>query len=199
MLKRDKAGIVCQHPTMDGGDSCARTGPLAAAGSAIDLANLAYFVTSEKTLVRHPGQPEWNDDKKTSRDNVVQWAVADQQCQRPTALKYAKAGRVNADYLSPSVRLYLYKIARVAPPLWIKVLGYLNLLVDLVWNTKVKPDEELNQFTCICSVMGQFWSSSLLKMHPNLEANMTDYWCGWRMQPELKDALLSIIKKAAQL
>lgn len=201
MIKRDKNNIIVQHSDInlfyaDGGDSCARTGPMAAAGSAVDIANLPFFITSTQEIVRHPGQAEYNDAELTSRDNVVQFMVADQDCQRASAFKYAKAGRVNKDWLSPSVRLYLYKIARQPAPLWIWILGNVNMAVDLVWNTKVKPDEEINQYICMCSVLGSFWASHLITMHPNLGQNLKDYWQGWRDQTELQVALLQILKKA---
>ena len=208
MIKRDKAGIIVQHSLdnpfyADGGDSAPRTGPMAAAGSTIDLANLAYFISRDHRIVRHPGQAEWNNPAKTSRDNVVQFMVADHDCQRLAALYYARDGRVNADWLSPSVRLYLYKVARVKPPLLIFLLGYLNLAIDLVWNCKVKPDDEINQFICMCAVMGQRWAKMLIKYHPSLEQNLVDYWGdekgngGWRDQPELKNALLKIVTEKA--
>ena len=203
MIKRDKAGVIVQHSLdnpfyADGGDSAPRTGPMAAAGSTIDLANLAYFISRDHRIVRHPGQAEWNNPAKTSRDNVVQFMVANQDCQRAAASQYARAGRVNADWLSPSVRLYLYKVARVKPPLLIFLLGYLNLAIDLIWNCKIKPDEEMNQFICMCTVYGQFWSAKLLQMHPNLELNLQGYWNKWRDNAEIGQALLQILKDKAK-
>ncbi len=209
MIKRDQHGIVVQHnfeqpsavpDSASGGDSAARTGVLAASGSAKDIANMPLFIKSANgadLLVRHPFMGSYANTAETSRDQVVQYCVGGGPSAASVALSYARLGWVNKDYLDPSVRFYLYKIAGVKAPLWIRLVGYPLLLASLLWNCFVKPNEELNQFTCICIVMGKFWARSLLKLHPSLEANMAAYWGGWRDQPEIANALLTALKRSA--
>lgn len=207
MIKRDKYGIICQHnfeapdqpfDTEAQGDSAARTGPMAAAGSEIDMQLVSKFVLPNGKLVRHPFDKKWSDPSLTSRDQLVQYCVYRGSAAIKTARYYLELGRVNKDWLSPSVRLHLHKVALKKPSLALKVIGELNMWADLIWNTKVKPDEELNQFVCMAIVMGPAWSARLLKMHPDLQANMVNYWNGWRNQPEVGEALLSLLKKEAE-
>lgn len=204
MIKRDQYGIICQHSKddpnyMDGGDSLRATGIMALCGSERDTNLLIkfYFSSISGLLVRHPFQNNWNEFYKTSRDQVV-CAVASGDLSR-ACFAYLKRGKVNQDVLDPSVRYYLYKCAGCseATPRLIKILGKLFLFLSLVWNTKIKPDEEMNQFACICIVMGKFWSRKLYDWHPDVEKNIRDYWSGWRDQAEIGEALIAKLKSVA--
>jgi hypothetical protein len=211
MIVRDDLQIVVQHNASerpnyiykDGGDSCARTGPLAL-GSELDRKNLVLFVVNvgdHKELVRHPTQNikaegmkyAFNDPRSTSRDNVIQWAAgvtkdSPQEC-RDVCLYYAKKGWVNKDFLDFACRLYLYEKAGAKAPLCIRVLGKINLGASLVWNTKIKPNDEVNQFTLMCIHFGRNWSRRLLTWHPDIGKGLRLYWDGWRNQPEIGAAI----------
>jgi hypothetical protein len=167
---------------------------MAAAGSQIDRSLLRMFVLENGQLVRHPTAEGFNDPAETSRDQVVQGLVANVPELRSAALYYAKKGWVNKDYLSPEVRYYLYKLAKIEPPLWVKLLAYPNLVLSMVWNSFIKPREEQNQFICILTQYPPVFMSAFFLTHPSLRTNLKDYWSGWRDQPEIEQAFLTIIE-----
>jgi hypothetical protein len=196
MLKRDSHGIICQHSVldpnyMDGGDSLRATGIMALCGSQDDKRLLPLFDEALGYLCRHPWQEEWKSVAKTSRDQVV-CAVASGL---PRSVKqYLEDGVVNKDFLDFGVRLYMYKTIGQKAPAWLRFLGTINLFLSLVWNTKIKPSSEMNQFACICIVMGPWWCDKLMTWHPDIFGNINEYWGatgGWRNQPEIGRALLS--------
>lgn len=202
MLVRDAQQIIVQHSDLDpnykdGGDSCARTGPMARAGSLIDIDNVPYFITPLNEVVRHPTQPGFNDPAKTSRDNVVQFMCADLDPQRAAALHYAEAGWVNSDILMPDVRYYLYKVARKQAPLYLRVLGPVFLRLSILWASYIQPNEEVNQLACMVSVLDPKYARMLLKHHSKLEDNLETYWNGWRDQSDIGDAILANLKAQA--
>ena len=196
MITRDKYGIIVQQPSMDGGDSAARMGLYALT----DDKDLSLFKEPETgLLVRHPFQEMWNTSRKTSRDQLVQFCVSDNTAPKEIALRYCKKWFINKDFLSPAVRLYLYKRADLKVPLWLKALGYTEMLLSLVWNTKIKPQEEMNQYACMCIVYGPWFSKQFIKWHPDIYLNISSYWDGWRDQAEVGDILRkALYTKAAQ-
>jgi hypothetical protein len=190
MIVRDKFGIICQHSKddpsyLDGGDSCARTG-IMALESVEDRLLLSAFIDEFNMLVRHPDQEEWNDHKKTSRDNVVQYSVSIQFS--PMLRNYASKWFINKDFLTPLVRYYLYKCSGYKAPKWIEVLAKVEMYFSMIWNTKIKPDEEMNQFACICIKLG--YANQLVTKHPNVFRNIRVYWSFWRDQPEIAEVLI---------
>lgn len=196
MITRDEHGIIVQHPSMDGGDSLSRTGIMALCGSEQDREKIPFFEAKGAVLVRHPYQSKWNDPNKTSRDQIV--CAAASGLLKVPAWNYARTGKVNKDFLMPAVRLYLYKCAGSEAPLWIRTLGKVNLFIDLVWNTKIKPNDEMNQFACICIVMGPWWCDKLLSWHPDVIGNINGYWGNWRNQPEIGAALIRKLMEEAE-
>lgn len=193
MIIRDGSSIIVQHeiknPSVyDCGDSLSRTGIMALCGSRLDQKLLSKFAINNSLLMRHPDDQKWNNPSLTSRDQVI-CAVASKNL-KGSSLYYAKNGWVNKDYLDPGVRYYLYECAGVqTKPLWITILGPMFLFMALIWNTKIKPNEEMNQFVCICIVMGPWWLKKLVNWHPNLLINLLAYWSDWRDQEEIFDAL----------
>lgn len=185
MIVRDEHNIIVQQPSMDGGDSAARMG-ISALENSESLINFRQF----NSLVRHPFQEEWAAPKKTSRDQLVQFCVSKQAVPQLVALTYKDKWFINKDFLDFSVKLYLHAVCGAKPPLWLKVLGTVNMWAALLWNTKIKPSDELNQFACQCIVMGPHWCKRLVTWHPNIDSNIMDYWSGWRDQPELGHILL---------
>lgn len=199
MLTRDEYGIWCQpqneFPKLDGGDSCARTGPLSLEIE-LDKRNMPLFCVpifaglkvDHYELVRHPHQRHVTKEKKvfadprhTSRDNVIQWAVgvdenSPQVC-RDVCLHYAKQWRVNLDYLDYSHRLYLYGRAGVKAPKYIECLGKAIMKLSMWWNCReANKLEEINQFVCMCIRMGQSYAKELATRHPNVRLALKAYW-----------------------
>jgi len=199
MIIRDAYGVIVQHDKtdksyLDGGDSCARTGIMSGSGS---KENVVQFIISSE-VVRHPYQVKFNKPKDTSRDNVVQFFFSNENDEkfRKSAHKYAESWFINKDFLSPSVRLYFYKKADYGTPAHIFVLGYLDLFLSTLWNGLIETESEKQQFTAICITMGPFWIKFFNKLHPNLEKNITEYYSGWRDQPEIAVALISKMKES---
>lgn len=191
MIKRDEHGIICQHSLddpdyMDGGDSLRTTGIMALCGSQEDKALLPKFRTL-KGHVRHPYQTLWAEPSFTSRDQVVCGIASS-----PTdAAFYVGKWKVNKDILDPGVRHYIRKCAGMELYWPWGLLGKSWLFLSLVWNTKIDPDAEMNQFACICIVMGPWWCDKLMTWHPDIFGNINSYWQGWRNQSEIGRALVS--------
>jgi hypothetical protein len=184
MIHRDQHGIIVQHPDMDGGDSLSRTSIMAISGSEQDRKLLLLFARGS-LLCRHPYQTQsgFNDPTSVSRDQVVCAAMTGELLVQ--ALHYADIGRVNKDWLDFGVRYAFYKRNGFTPPLTVRLLGPLNLFLSLLWNCFIRPDEEQNQFACICIGMGPWWCQQLCCWHPDIVGNIFDYFEGWRDQPEI--------------
>jgi hypothetical protein len=193
MIVRDSYNIIVQHRPedktySDAGDSASRTGIMALCGSVLDQDNM----NSWTHLCRHPYDPEWSDESKMSRDQLVCFAagITESPIQWSLLVDIQKLGWfINKDFLSPSVKLYLNKCTNKKSPWWLEILGRANMFVDLIWNTKIKPDGEINQFACMCIVMGPWWSRKLMEWHPCDYANLLIYWGGWRDQIEISTRL----------
>lgn len=214
-IARDSNGIICQvqeDGTLDGGDSACRTGIMAMCGSEQDIDNLRKFVKpkswndeSKYLICRNPGgfsnsEQDETDPANTSRDQAV--AFFGLKSTRTTyyaaaAVDYSEGWFINKDFLDPSIRLYLrttyYPIE--TSPLWMRVFGYAFLFAALIFNTKIKPHEEMNQFVCVCNRFGPWWLKKLRDWHPDLYGNIREYWGGWRQQEEIGEALISHIEK----
>jgi hypothetical protein len=217
-MLRDKYGIIVQpdeaynpmDPTtwdkVDEGDSAFSTGLNSAAGSMEDYKLMPLFIKDGK-LVRHPysdkntGTAPHNNPAATSRDQVLAFfsGIAGKKNIDPVlieaCLNYAKGWRVNGDVLSPANKLYLYKCAGVDAPLWLKLIGYPNAAVDLLWNCFIKPNHEMNQAVVANMVYGYRWLKLLQKWHPDLYGNLTEYFSGWRKRPEIAEGLINMIKR----
>lgn len=195
MIVRDEHDIIVQHPDMDGGDSSARMG-ISAIENENDRKKLFMFVTLFG-LVRHPIQEQWDDSEKTSRDQLVQFCVSDSFATERAALSYARKWFINKDFLAPDVKLYLYRCAKLETPLMVKIFGNMFLWISLVWNTKIRPSEEMNQFSCICIKMGPIWCKRFIDWHPNISEAIMSYWSGWRDQKEIGEILLKELLRRA--
>lgn len=229
MIVCDDRKIVVQHRQSeapdykykDGGDSAGRTGPLSR-WFRQHRKNMPLFVVKvddHYELVRHPDQDTiaegaeyaHNDPRATSRDLVIMWAVGvdedSTQEEKDCCLHYAQKGWVNKDFLEPSVRLYLWQKSGYEVPLWLKLLGYPNLAISVLWNSFMAYDLEANQFTCMVIHFGKAWSWCFYKFHPNLEENIREYFApqspeypeGWRDQSEIGVCLILDVKSEAGL
>lgn len=195
MIVRDKYAIIVQHNYKapnnlnfrDGGDSDARQGIMALMNEE-DKVLLSRFII-EGQVVRHPYQERYNDPKETSRDQIVQYFASIKDSD--IAYSYAKSWFINKDFLDPSVKLYLWKKSGKKVPLWLKITGTVNMFLSLLWNCFAQPDEEKNQFCCMCIEYGEFWVRFLYKHHPNIEKNINSYWDDWRDQKEIGETLIT--------
>lgn len=206
MIKRDQYGIIVQHnldhpDQMDGGDSASRTGIMAMCGSIQDGNRLVAFAFKDG-LVRHPKQWGWADPEKTSRDQLICYAAGVHSCgwvlsPRVVVINYARGNFINKDVLLPHVRFALYKAAGYLAPLWIRLLAKPMMIAHLIWSCRIRPNEEQNQTVCLCSIYGDWWIRKIYDWHPNLGANLYDYWAGkpWRDQKEIAENIMTFILK----
>lgn len=197
MIHRDKYGIICQHDIyclivpeefrpLDGGDSANRTGIMAMCGSKQDRELIFKFIVSGG-FCRHPYQPQWADPKKSSRDQLVAYAAG-----LGTFSKYFAEmlvdkykWHINKDILLPDVRGHLRRCAGKKTT-WLQDLF---LTLSILWSTKITPKEEQNQIICMVIMAGGKFKKLYIRLHPDIRGNLTEYWNGWRDQPEIGDAL----------
>ena len=215
MLKRDNLGIIVQHshdPSYsDGGDSSNRTALLALSGSKIDSFVLPLFV-QDGLGRRHPSQAPYDDPRSWTRDQLIPTIAALAGTKQAKDLFWSHAKRLficqnshnielipkkwyQRDILSPSHVGHLILSARIYQLYSILPIYYLFLLLDLVWNTKAQPKEEQNQFISMLVIAGKPWLKLYKKMHPSYQDNLYSYWCGWRDQKEIADAIISKVEK----
>lgn len=203
-MRRDIHSIIIQEGGADGtwldaGDSAFTTGIMAFCGSEIDRKLMPEFITNNQ-LVRHPystantGTAPHNDPKATSRDQVLAFfAGTDQSPEhlfvRSACLQYAKGQRVNSDVLNFANKFYLYKCAYVRPPILLYPFAYLNQALSILWDAYVKPEHEQNQSVLQNIVFGKRWIKTLYALHPDVRANITEYFSGWRSKAEIAVAL----------
>lgn len=193
MIHRDKMGYICQHnifkmsEPIDGGDTASRTGIMALCGSKIDQELMTSFI-HEDGLVRHPFQKKWNDPRETSRDQLVCYAAGLSEVSRYFCglLQNYYKFFINKDILMPDVRSHLRRCAGMKPTM----LGNLFLLLGILWSTKIRPNEEQNQIICMVIVAGPFYRDLYMRWHLTWRENVREYWCGWRDQPEIAEALI---------
>lgn len=188
MIVRDGHGIIVQHDPndasyMDGGDSAARVGIMAAFQSPIDLLVIKHW---EKPC-RHPFQAKWSEPKDFSRDQWTCWMAGFWAAGRvpPNPYKYF----VNKDILLPDHWLHAAICSGTATKLHY-LLGYPVLWLSVMWASYVRPGHELNQLACQCVVAGNWWLRLLVRHHPNYNKNFTDYYGGWRDQPDMSTRIL---------
>lgn len=215
---RDNLNIICiydqENKRLDAGDAPRATGP-SALKNKIDHDNLARFLKFVLEngklkfvgLVRHPIQNiiakdakyAYNDERSTSRDQLIGYCVAfHSEYVKAVAGYFCKKWFINKDFLNPAVRLYLHVCAEIEPSRSLKVIGRFWMNLEMWWNTKKRPDHEMNQFACMCIKLGGYWSHRLLTEHPNLRKNLEDYWnVPWRNQGEIAEILLWALQQQA--
>lgn len=209
-MKRDKFGIIIQadesNPNyQDGGDSAFSTGLMAFCGSIEDIQLMPLFITDDFKLVRHPfqsantGTHPHNDSRATSRDQVIAFFAGLKWSHDITVakacLKYAKGWRVNRDILGPAHKYYLYKLAGVEPSTTLAFFAELHQACSLVWDCYVKPNSEKNQSIVMNTIFGKRWIKFLYYNHPDLYANIHEYFDGWRDKKIIGDSLIETIQK----
>lgn len=193
-MTKDSYGLpvrIRENGTIDYTDSAFLAGMLSLFGEEQRLD--AYI--KDFHLVRHPFGDE-NDQRvtkpeNTSRDQLVAWASTKDKriFVRETIHNYARQWFINKDFLTPLVRLYLYKQCRVRPPLWLYPLAYAWMVGDLLQHAvvprfkRVEDQHEINQALCVYNALGL--KRLFLAIHPSPDENMKDYYTRWRGQDHI--------------
>jgi hypothetical protein len=212
-VRRDKHGIIIQtsrrdHSYESGGDSSFSTGIYALAGSSIDAKLMPMFIVKDHKLVRHAFQTYNNSALNTSRDQAIAFFSGlpelrkqigtyhnDYILVQTACIKYAESYFINKDILLPNIKHHFYRCAGVSTPSLILFFAYLIQPLSILWDAFVKPNHEMNQSICVNISFGKTWLKILYKLHPNLLANVTEYYSGWRDMKEIGEALNETIKK----
>ncbi len=219
-IHRDELGIIMQHDIYDetkrcdGGDSANRTGLMALCGSAADQ-NVVYLFEQVGLGMRHPTQEPWNNTGNFTRDQLTclvaglaksghvdacnrllksheerGWRCQNVDKDVPGSKKKWPDG---PDWLAPDLRLHLRLCAGVSSKYYF--VGWAALAASLIYNTKIKPEGEQLQFICQVVIAGPTWLKRYKQMHPDYRKSITDYFCGWRDQPEIATELINLLSR----
>lgn len=184
----------CYH---DGGDSSQKTGIAAFSNSHLDKDQMPRFMPQgAKMLCRNPDQQEWRDPKKTSRDQLIQYAAG---CWRAgqtgivgTLLEGIvqvgpNYGLVNHDLLLPHNMMFLRACAGQDTRL--DLLGHFFLTGAI----ETDDEKEINGLVTQAIVCGQL--DHFAERHSNYRELIGGYWGSranpWgsgRGQPEIGEA-----------
>ena len=94
-----------------------------------------------------------------------------------------------ADFMNPFHMLIMAIAAKKHVWLW-AAPGYLFAVLDILFNAIFTPVRESNQLICALSVLGPRWLKLYMAVTPRWRQALTDYWDGWRNEPELsKDVI----------
>jgi hypothetical protein len=216
--------IIVQHDRTkpdyaDGGDSAARSGIMAMAGSQVDRLVLGLFEQESGVLVRHPKQTPYNDPRSFTRDQLLQYIAGFTQpylrgvmsttiprrvfwsrlkagflCQNTNDLFLNPQPWYKRDILTPSHIGHLIQAAKLYYLYPFLIISYTWLLLDILWSTMVKPYDESNQIVAMCSVAGTWALKLYCGLHPDWKRPLIGYWSGWRDQEEIGKAIIIYIQ-----
>ena len=69
------------------------------------------------------------------------------------------------------------------------------LRMEMYVHAKLSPLGESNQLFCMLLVAGPGWVKDYCRMNPHWHTSVTDYWCGWRDEPELAKCIVRKIEE----
>lgn len=216
MIVRNSAGHIGQHDILnpnylDFGDCANRTGIMALCGSKQDQKLLTSFYIGNGYCVRHPFQEPHNTANTFSRDqaipymaglykaryyetaNAVLKRIMSNSCFmsnthfHPSLIK--KEFPHEPDFCHPGVIWHFILCAKAYRLYWIAPIGYFFQILDLLWACYVKPFDEQNQNFCMFYVSGLL--GLYLRLHPDFDKAMSDYWRGWRDQKEFYEIIVN--------
>jgi hypothetical protein len=101
-----------------------------------------------------------------------------------------------ADVLMPDVRCHMKECAGLEISRAERAIGDAWLMLSLLWSTKVRPWSEQNNIICMCITRGKWWTKLYVTLHPDYIKATTNYWCGWRDQAEIAEAILKRIDRS---
>lgn len=70
------------------------------------------------------------------------------------------------------------------------ILGYSNLIIDILVSSTFTRKSEPNQLMCKCQTAGKLFVKMWRLLNWSIDQAIRDYWCGWRGEPELADFLI---------
>jgi hypothetical protein len=190
----------CYH---DGGDSSQKTGIAAFSNSDLDKGLMPRFMLPGATMLcRNPDQEEWSDPKKTSRDQLIQYAAG---CWRARQTGIVEKlldgidkvspgyGRVNGDILLPHNMMFLRACAGQDTRLDLNGHFFLTAAIEL------DNENEINGLVAQSIVCGHL--DHFVLRHSNYRKLIEDYWGspaqpwadGRKGQPEIGEAFIRAI------
>lgn len=181
----DELGLPKDVGASDLQDSSRLAGVMATFGhpKAPDLG--AYLV--EGKYVRHPKEKIYS----MSRDQTVCLfsGMKAQGNQKYVDAKYPTEG----DLISPCIRDHFYRCAGEKRN---SLLGNLWLKIDILWNAKLyDPMAESNQLICVLAHADIKFLKMWTSMNEHWKESITEYWNGWRGEPELSALMIHKIER----
>lgn len=213
-LKRDELNIIGQVQTdgsLDSGDSAHRTGVLAFCNSKQDQDLLPEFEI-DGIMRRHPTHEPWNNWKNSSRDQLIgylagcwranrtdiavrllaahQSRVPPLTCQNTEADVPGSTKKVPiGDPLGPHSAMYL-RICAGVPNAFLDPVGQFSLQLAIQFSDK-DFEKEPNQLLLHSIVCGRL--NFYCDQYPDYSDRLRNYWAGWRQQPQIAEALISVV------
>lgn len=179
----DKLGLPRDTGATDWNDSARLAGIMVLFNySDADKINLELYIKND-VYTRHPEESTYN----FSRDQAV--------CLMSGLFKSDNEAFVNADYitgndfLSPSVLGHI-KRCQAEKASWLQNQW---LKLDIMYNGLFTPRAEQNQLMCMCVVAGPEYVSMYKRWNNQWQKAVTDYWCGWRGEPELAEHIIKTL------
>lgn len=134
--------------------------------------------------VRHPKEQKYD----FSRDQAICLMAGLYSANQPHMVdqEYIKG----KDWFSPSAKGHIAR-CQGKKSNWFQDAW---LWLDVVYHIHVKPYEEPNQLLCMLMVADKKYLKYWVNKHPNWKKSISDYWCGWRQEPELADLMIKRIE-----
>jgi hypothetical protein len=186
----DELGFPRDTGATDMNDSARLAGIMTVFGYPHKVYMSRYVVETTKGRVykRHPV----NSDYDMSRDQSIP-LVAGLRVQgyfHLVSRKYVD-GR---DIFSPSH----YGHVRICRGLRPRFYQSWWLWLDVLWSCFVKPMAEPNQLLCMLMVTDKKYLRFWVKHNKQWKESITEYWNGWRGEPELSSHMIKVIEERAK-
>ncbi len=171
--------------------------------------DLSAYIVQDNQAVRHPFDFPANNPKNFSRDQFLclivglrkqgkidicrklrdaardrNWFAQNTEEDIPGSTKKFPHG---ADWLSFSNRMIINKCAGMSG----NPLGYVWLFLEIVLNAIKSPTEESNQLISQLLVVNKAWMKFYKLITPKWKEAITNYWSGWRGEPELATLMIN--------
>lgn len=186
-------GIPRDNGATDLEDSARLAGMLTAAGMAPGLGPSCYLNSTTKELARWSGSilPFTRDQLiplayfyKNMRTIDITGDIRMAGALLIASTKYTAPN--GKDVLNPAHRSHLKACLGDS---W-SVAGKAFLVGEIAWHAFCVPTSEPNQLICMLLTAGPKYVRLWKRLNPKWRESISEYWCGWRAEPELAEALI---------